>query len=453
MKPNGRHAGRPAPRLAVIGAGWAGLGAAVRGVQQGFSVTLYEMAAQAGGRARGVVHQGQPRDNGQHILIGAYLRTLNLMQTVGVDTEQAFKRLPLALLDARGNGLRLPGGPALLSFAAGVLAHGQWSWKDRLSLLSAASSWLADGFRCEPDRPVAQWAERLPASVRQSLLEPLCVAALNTPAELASTSVLLRVLRDALFSAPGSADLLLPRCGLHELLPRPALRWLEQHGAMVRMGQRAGALEREGPGWRVVGNAGDAGDAFDAIVLACSPGEAARLVRPFAATWAQAAESFGYEPIITAWLDAPEVRFPYPMLALTGGPAQFAFDLGGLDTTRQGELTLACSGARTWTQAGRTRFEEALHQQVNDQLAPVLPQGWQLRAVLTEKRATFSCTPGLVRPSPNVWPDASVPSVVAVGDYVQGPYPATLEGAVRSGESAIRTLGPLLRQTASRENR
>ena len=81
--------------LAVVGAGWAGLAAAVRGTQAGYRVTLYDMAPQWGGRARGVQVDGLRLDNGQHILIGAYQRTLELMRTVGADASALLLRQPL----------------------------------------------------------------------------------------------------------------------------------------------------------------------------------------------------------------------------------------------------------------------------------------------------------------------------------------------------------------------
>jgi squalene-associated FAD-dependent desaturase len=424
-------AGASAPRdVAIVGAGWAGLAAAVRAVQAGHRVTLMDTAAQPGGRARSVRRHGQVQDNGQHILIGAYVRTLDLMATVGAAENALLLRRPLALLDGAGQGLTLPGGPALVSFARGVLAHRHWPLRDRIALLLAAGRWLAAGFRCEPDRPVADWAAGLPATVRDELLEPLCVAALNTPARQASAAVLLRVLRDALFAAPGSADLLLPRAPLGQLLPEPAAAWLERHGATLRWGQRAVSLEADGTGWRLDGQR------HDAVVLACPALEAARLAAPHAPDWSTRAAGFGYEPIITAWVEAPAVRFPYPMLALRGEPAQFAFDLGALHGGGPGPVTLVCSGAAAWVDAGTAAFEAALTHQINSQLAAVLPQGWTLRDTLTEKRATFRCTPGLQRPGQQL-----APGLLAAGDYVEGPYPATLEGAVRSGESAVRALG------------
>jgi hydroxysqualene dehydroxylase len=347
------------------------------------------------------------------------------MCSVGVDPERVLARMPLALVDARGRGLRLPAGSPVNSFLLGVLAHPTWSLAERLHLLLAALRWTAGGFRCEPDRSVAALCAALPGRVQRELVEPLCVAALNTEAAQASAAVFLRVLRDALFSGRGSADLLLPRQPLGELLPDAALRWLRTQGARVRLGQRVQSLDAAGTGWQLDG------EAFRHVVLACSAREAARLARPVDAAWADQAAGFGYEPIITAWIDAPVVQASFPMIALADGPAQFAFDLGALGQ-RPGRMSLVVSGARQWVDAGQGALEAALQAQVREQLATVLPNGWRLAQVFIEKRATFRCTPGLRRPHA-----ALAPGLRAAGDYVQGPYPATLEGAVRSGEAAL----------------
>jgi len=105
-------------RLAIIGAGWAGLASAVHATLRGHTVALFEMAAAPGGRARSVFHDAEVLDNGQHILIGAYRETLALMRQVGVDPERVLHRQPLAMVDARGHGLALRPGPAPLPSCA-----------------------------------------------------------------------------------------------------------------------------------------------------------------------------------------------------------------------------------------------------------------------------------------------------------------------------------------------
>lgn len=449
-----------ARRLAVVGGGWAGLAGAVHATGLGWQVEVFEAARQWGGRARALA--GQPQedgglDNGQHILIGAYRETLALMHQLGVDVDAALQAVPLDLRHADGGGLAVPGWaarwPQPLDLLAAILgAHG-WRWRDRIALLQRSLRWRAAGFSCPTDWSVERLCAGLPPRVVAELIEPLCLSALNTPMARASASVLLRVLRDALFGAGygrwRGADLLLPRTDLGALLPAPALRWLEQRGVGLHAGQRIGALERTAPGWRV------AGREFDAVLLACPPREAARLVRSAfdqdggtqqpgadaaqaaATSWADRADALQHEAIATVYARA-SVASGQPsllpgataMVALRSGPeapAQFAFDRGRLGGPA-GLLAFvvsACGGERA-------TLEEQVLQQARGQLGLA-----DLRAIRTvvEKRASFACTPGLQRPA-----SAIAPGLSAAADYIEGPYPATLEGAVRGGLQAAAGL-------------
>nr|MDQ2734387.1 FAD-dependent oxidoreductase [Pseudomonadota bacterium] len=244
--PGSRH-------IAIVGAGWSGLAAALECADAGAQVTLFEMAPSAGGRARDVGATGEGLDNGQHICIGAYRETRRLISKLGVAETDAFMRLPLRLVDAEGIGLRLPPGPPMPAFVRGVWRHPRWPWRSKLALLRAALGWKRSGFRCEASMTVADLCQALPASIRSDLVEPLCVAALNTPAASASGAVFLRVLNDALASGPGASDLLLPCLGLSSLLPTPALRFLANAGASIRLAHRVGRVEHDGLSWRVDG--------------------------------------------------------------------------------------------------------------------------------------------------------------------------------------------------------
>ncbi len=421
-----------AKSLAVVGAGWAGLAAAVRASEAGHRVTLFDMAPQPGGRARAVEHDGVALDNGQHILIGAYRDTLALMRTVGADPDALLDRRPLALQDPQGRGLALPRGPAAPAFVRGVLAQKDWPLAERIALLAAAVRWRLTGFRAGPQQTVADLVRNLPERVRTTLIDPLCVAALNTPSEQASAQVFLRVLRDALFSGPGAADLLLPRVPLSALLPTPAVQWLRRHGAALRWSARVQHIGPVGAAWQVDG------EPFDAVLLACSANEAARLAQPIAAGWAQTAAAFEYEPIVTVYLQSPGARLPSPMVALHAGPdapAQFAFDLGALDLSgaRDGLFAFVVSGAKRWVQAGLDATAQATLNQAQTEFSSI---PWRLLRTIAERRATFMCKPNLARPPTHI-----APALAAAGDYIDGPYPATLEGAVRSALKALHMLG------------
>ena len=423
---------RPGLRLAVVGGGWAGLAAAVEASRRGHRVTVFEMAAHLGGRARAVRAAGLALDNGQHILIGAYSATLALMRAVGVAPEQALLRTPLRIAYPDGSGLLLQAGRPIPQFARAVLQTQAWPWHDRCALLWAAARWALVGFRCAPHITVAQLAAGLPDSVRRDLIDPLCVAALNTPAEAASASVFLRVLRDALFSGAGSADLLLPRSDLSELLPGPAAQWLVRAGATFRLGHRVQRIEAGAPDWLVDG------EGFDHVVLATTATEAARLVQPIALDWALVAQAMRYEPIVTVYLRSAGTRLPEPMLALradASSPAQFVFDRGQLGGP-EGLLAFVVSGAAAWVSRGTPATLQAVRQQARSALGVHLRGALETTQVLVEKRATFACTPALARPGARI-----APGLHAAGDYVAGPYPATLEGAVRSGMAAAVAAG------------
>ena len=441
-------------KVAVIGAGWAGCAAAVEATRLGHSVTLFESARVAGGRARRVDSSvnGQPLalDNGQHILIGAYTETLRLMQTLGVDPGSSLLRLPLRLQFPGGEGLAFPrstvfaawpGGPrwpAALQAAWGIARASGWAWGDKASLLKLALRWRAGGFVCAPGLSVAALCADLSPRAMRELVEPLCVSALNTPAERACAQVFLRVLKDALFSQPGGADLLLPRTDLSALLPDAALAWLAARGPAPRLGVRIQALTRSATGWQLSASGSadldNTEENFDAVLLACPPPEAARLATGTMADWAAQAAGLQHEPIATVYArvvpgESAANKLPQPMLALhcsADAPAQFVFDRGQLGGP-EGLLAFVVSAS--------VGDKALLSAQVLAQGQAQLGLQLELVQTIVEKRATFACTPGLLRP-----PAQIAPGLLACGDYVAGPYPATLEGAVRSGLQAARLL-------------
>ena len=320
-------------RVAVVGAGWAGLAAAVRATQAGHAVTVFELAGMPGGRARSDDDSDAATDNGQHILLGGYARTLALMRDVGVDVERALLRMPLSVTYADGGGFALPAsGPRLLAAAGALAAARGFGLADKLSAVAMALAWQWRGFRCPASLTVAELLHRVPTGrVRRRLIEPLCVAALNTPLAEASAEVFLAVMRDSLFGARDASDLLLPQRPLAHLLPLPALAWLTAHGATVHLRSRVDGLEKRAHRWRLGGRV-NLEDTFDRVILATPTLEAARLTRTLAPDWSATAAALSHEPIVTLSLTAPKRAWPAAMLALDSdeatAPAQFAFKLG-----------------------------------------------------------------------------------------------------------------------------
>lgn len=430
-------------RVAIIGAGWAGLAAAVKATQASHHATVFEASSAIGGRARALkgfkkhcLPDGTPvsLDNGQHILIGAYTETLQLMRVVGVQPEAALLSLPMTLQFPDGLGLTFTGWPTPLDALGGILAARGWSMADKWALLRASMRWQHQGFTCDARLTVAELCHELTPKTRAELIDPLCVSALNTPAEQASAQVFLRVLQDALFGRQGGSRLLLPRVDLNTLFPDAAAAWLQQHGGQIHLGQRVAALHAQQGGWRVDG------EAFDAVILATSASNATLVLMHSASTainsiaskihpWVSLCQGLRHEAIATVYAWEPQARLTQPMLALRSSgehPAQFVFDRGQLGGP-PGLLAFVVSASN----GDRATLEALVLAQAQAQL------GMALQAIQTvvEKRATFACTPALQRPPPSI-----APGLLACGDYCAGPYPATLEGAVRSGMAAVQAL-------------
>ena len=420
--------------VAVIGAGWAGLAAAVAATRDGHRVSLFESSRVLGGRARSLpvaMPDGsrQVLDNGQHIMIGAYTATLQLMQETGIDPAAVLLRLPLTLRFPDGDGLALPDWPAPLDAAWGIARARGWSLRDKAAMLAASLRWQLARFQCPPHVTVTQLCAGMTRRVMEQLIEPLCVSALNTPAARASGQVFLRVVRDALFgkghSHWGGSNLLLPRVDLGRMFPHAAGQWLADRGTSVALGHRVQQIAPRGAGWNVDG------ETFDALLLACPPWEAARLVRGAgidAAGWPGHADALTHEAIATVYA-AGGPRLSLPMLVLHSGddaPAQFVFDRSQLGGP---------AGLLAFVVSASPRERDALQRQVLAQAAALGWSGLVPVQTVVERRATFACIPGLRRPDMQV-----APGLLACGDYVDGPYPATIEGAVRSALSAAGRL-------------
>ena len=370
---------------------------------------------------------------------------------------------------------------ASLKLLHGVAFAKGWSTADKWRLLQACWRWQVTGFTCDATWSVHQLCEAsyLTPRVVQGLIEPLCLSALNMPLQSASAAVFLRVLHDAMLSSMGSSDLLIPRTDLGTLFPQACLRWLRDRGAQVHLGRRF--TQDDLAQWRSESDNALLKAPFDAslnapptkfvkkaLVLACPAWEAARLTQDFAPDWSAKAEALSHTAIATVYLQCHDAGFKglnRPMVALHMGPqapAQFVFDRGALCQQR-GLLAAVVSAS----QGEREQIASQVQQQVAEQLG--LKQLSIVQTVV-EKRATFACLPNTFegphheRAKPNGFegpdhvsakadvyegpsrvgakPDMFVaPNIFACGDYVRGPYPSTLEGAVRSGLQVVRHLG------------
>lgn len=401
-------------RVAIVGGGYAGMAAGVALASRGIAVTVFESGPVPGGRARRVRisadGQGHELDNGQHIFVGAYTELFRLMKTVGVPAD-ALLRYPLEVR-YQGFSLRRMSLPSPLGLAAGLLFAKGVPFAERLAALRFMNTLRAMKFRVEPDIAVKELLDRhgQHGRMRHFLWAPLCVSALNTPLEQASSNAFLAALRDTLAGDDEASDLLLPRVDLSRLFPEPAADYIRAHGGEVRCGTPVRNLQEL---------------QTRKIIVAVGPHQLKTLLP-------EVDEGFSYQPIYTCYLQYGETtRLGFPMLGMAGGLVQWVFDRGAL-LGEKGRLACVISAQGDHQQMSQEELADACHRELlKENLVRETPR-WT--RVIAEKRATISCTPGLKRPA------VKTSGVVLAGDYTDPEYPPTLEAAVRSGVRAARLI-------------
>jgi len=422
--------------VAIIGAGYAGLACAVELVSQGIEVTVFERSRTLGGRARVVRKDGWTVDNGQHLLIGAYTELTRLLRLTGVSPRQV-KQLPLTLHVPGQLHLRAAALPAPLHLLMGR-AQGL-DWRERFVVVAMLRHLKRNRFQLPAGMTVTELLTgcHQPSRLRSLLWEPLCLAALNTPAHEASAQVFANILRDTLVAGSSTAsELLIPCVDLSELFPVPAARYLATRNGNLLVGNAITAIIPDNGGFRLAGAPGHR--VWPQVVIATAPHHAVTLLDSTGACPQLSAQiaALPFEPITTIYLAfGSGVALPTPMIGLTADPAQWAFDRGQCGGP-EGLVAAVISAPHFEHQPeNRDALIPAILAQLERALGCNLPEP-QWTRVITEKRATIACRPGINRPG-IVTP---LPGLWLAGDYIESEYPATLESAVRAGVRCAREI-------------
>ncbi|PRY97066.1 squalene-associated FAD-dependent desaturase [Jezberella montanilacus] len=430
-------------KIAVVGAGWAGLASALALTKAGHEVTVFEASPTPGGRARGVAdeHLGM-LDNGQHLLLGAYSACLDLITQLnpGVKQSDLFERIPLHLESANGwFCLRTPNLPAGLNVFAGLWSARGLSLRDKWAATRLVIGLRRLNWQTEANQTVEALLSlyRQPDQLTQRLWIPLCLAALNTSIDQASAQLFLNVLRDSLGGQKNHSDLIIPKVDLSTLWPAAAASRVQMR---YRHLVRAISVSSK--------HVDIDSERFDACVAAIPPYALARTLvtdaDPYASTTLkQALLAFRYNAIATVTLKLEQAwRLPQPLLLLDEDPAQGHFGQWVFNRSLYpDQLTVVISASDDHLRTDRDNFIAAIAQQISSQLKHRPDQTLPMPQVIAhkliiEKRATFVAQPNLFRPSVQTpWP-----RLLIAGDYTDTDYPAVLEGAVRSGLAAAKHL-------------
>jgi hydroxysqualene dehydroxylase len=437
---------RERQRVAIIGAGWAGCAAALTLARTGIRVTVFEAAKIAGGRARRVEKDERSFDNGQHLLLGAYERSLGMIRSLyGDRINEVIDQRPLALIAAPGNAaqiaVRAGNLPAPVHLLVAMLTAKGMSLAEKLRVCAWCAKTLYGTFdeSQSATMTVADLIREQPQVAKLWLWEPLCVAALNTPAERASARVFVEVLRRAFLGSKQASEMVIPRVDLSALLPDPALAEVARLGGDVRVGEVVNSvLEIDG---KVKITLRGCDEFFDHAIIATGPQHIERLVCAspnLEVSW-KPLFNLSYEPISTLHYEFSGGIDPesLPMLMLDGEPGQWVFTHRLKNGTVRASVVISAHH--------RNESAEGLLRDGLAQLRRSFPlprPTWQ--QLITEKRATYSCTPAQNARLAEL--PKSVGRVHVAGDWCVPELPATLESAAIAGENAASAiLGGVIR--------
>jgi len=411
----------PGRVIHVIGAGVAGLAAAVRLAQAGERVVVHEATAQAGGRCRSYYDHavGMVIDNGNHLLLSGNHAALSFLRAIGSErglSGPAATEFPFIDLATKERWCLRPN-PGRLGwwvFCAGRRVPGTRAF-DYVGLLKV--------LRAAKGTAIAQ-AMTCAGTVYDRLWRPILLAALNTDPPEGDATLAAQVIRETLFVGGRAYRPLIAKDGLSATLVDPAIRFLQAHGGAIRFehnlhalrfaGRRAAALDF---GLEVEELGGD-----DAVVLAVPPYMARTLVPDV-----EAPDQF--RAIVNAhFAIAPPPDFP-PMIGVVNGMVEWIFAFPG-------RLSVTISGADRLLSTPREALAETIWREVAAVvgIAAELPP-WQ---IVRERRATFAAIPSQNAKRPGA--RTKWDNLMLAGDWTATGLPATIEGAIRSGNRAADAL-------------
>ncbi len=432
----------------IIGGGWAGLSAAIELVDSKKNICLIDSAKQLGGRAREVQVKQLVVDNGTHIMIGAYTETLRLIKKVrcsaGHYSEKEYiKREGLALNYKQSQKkqnqkpeINLPciPLPAPFNIIGSFLFARGLSLKDKLCVLTLGIKIKLNLITLPADLALEVFfiKQNQTDTVIKSIWEPLCLAIMNTPINQASAEIFLHVLKESFFKSRHASDLLFFKTTLSEIFPAPAKKYIMQQGGEILLEQKALSITKENDFYRVATPSSELQAKH--IVIATPPLVAAKLLMGINTQQAldpllNNLKQFSYQTICTVYLQYPQtIQCQRSMQGFLGTTSQWMFDKKSL-TNQPGLVSIIISSGGPHLELDNP----ALIKTVTEELAQFYPQ-WPAPLdafVIREKRATFTASVNINRIRPanktamdNLW---------LAGDYTSTQYPATLEGAVRSG--------------------
>ncbi|NIH88596.1 hydroxysqualene dehydroxylase HpnE [Amycolatopsis granulosa] len=432
-------------RVAVVGGGLAGITAALRCADAGHEVTLIESRGVLGGLTHSFTRDGLHVDNGQHVFLRCCTAYLGLLRRLGV-TDRVHLQ-PRLEIPVRSPRLRRPAWlrrnplPAPLHLADSVLRYAPLGLGDRMRFAGAALALKAvdPAAPASDRRTFGEWlaAHGQSREAVTKLWDLVGIATLNAPAEQASLGLAATVFQVGLLTDASAADIGWATVPLRRLHGEPALARLTAAGVRVRLNTKVTGLSRVDGSWRI---GADEPVTAEQVVLAVPPPVAAKLLPEGTVRLpADFADRLGSSPIVNAHVVLDRRVTEAPFFAVVDSPLQWVFDRTASSGLAHGQylaisLSAAVEEIELPVRVLRARLLPALRQ--------VLPAARDAQVldffVTRERHATFRPVPGCAQLRPPA--RTRVPGLVLAGAWTATGWPATMEGAVRSGEAAAQAV-------------
>jgi squalene-associated FAD-dependent desaturase len=429
-------------RVTVVGGGLAGISAALSCADAGARVSLVEVRPRLGGAAYSFERDGMVLDNGQHVFLRcctAYRALLERIGAASATTLQPRLEIPVLAPGGRVEWLRRTSLPAPLHLSPALARYGHLSVRERIGAARAAlalSRLDADDERLD-SRTFGEWLaehRQSPAAV-ESLWNLIALPTLNLPADQASLAMAAFVFQTGLLNDAAAGDIGYARLPLSQVHGEPGERTLRSAGVDVRTGWRAEGLEVTPEGRFEVAGAGESLES-EAVVVALPHGRAAGLLPPGALD-ASRLERLGTSPIVNLHVVYDRRVTDFELAAGVRTPVQWLFDRTRESGLADGQhLAISLSGAEREGSMDRDELRERYLPALGELLPRARSASVERFEVVREHAATFRSAPGVNRLRPG--PRTAIDGLAIAGAWTATGWPATMEGAVRSGLAAAR---------------
>jgi len=419
-------------KCVVIGGGLAGISSAVFLSQNNHKVILLEASPKLGGKAYSFKDKATKDiiDNGQHILMGAYKNTFELLKILGTDNLPFYqKNLSVTYANKGGENFLLEAPHSFYPFnlLQALLKYSLLNFRERIGIIKVISKIILITDKKISSKTVLEWLNENNQTKKsiKSFWELLVVSTLNTPIKEASALIFITVLRKVFLNGNKSSTIVLPKSGLRELFCNPAEKYLKENGVEVSSSEKVITIEVKNGKILLIKTYKREITDFDYVISAI-PFYSMQKIFPQLSFLKSLTENIETSPIITIHLWLEENIFDKKFYGLINSKIHWVYN-------NKNHISIVISAAEDLIKLGSNEVFKICMEELNKYFPKTKKVKVLSYKVLKEKRATFKSTPLSERIRMQI--ESPYNNLLLAGDWTNTKLPATIEGAIQSGKS------------------